>query len=89
MIINIWKKQELDLLKELPTEVLSAIETIIELLDENYGTGRISEYLGWYVVVVNKDVIRYLVKEGPSEEDEDHSFFDVSMLNCTCLKFVI
>ena len=36
-----------------------------------------------------EDVIRYLVKEGSSEEDEDPSFFYVSMLNCTCLKFVI
>ena len=43
-------------------------------------------------VVVNnliEDVIRYLVKEGSSEEDEDLSFFHVSILNCTCLKFVI
>ena len=38
---------------------------------------------------INEDVIRYLVKEGSSEEDEDPSFFHVSMLNCTCLKFVI
>ena len=36
-----------------------------------------------------EDVIRYLVKEGSSEEDEDLSFFHVSILNCTCLKFVI
>ncbi|MFR1077432.1 MAG: hypothetical protein ACLSEL_13010, partial [Romboutsia timonensis] len=38
---------------------------------------------------INEDVIRYLMKEGSSEEDEDPSFFRVSMLNCTCLKFVI
>lgn len=38
---------------------------------------------------INEDVIRYLVKEGSSEEDKDPSFFHVSMLNCTCLKFVI
>ena len=38
---------------------------------------------------INEDVIRYLVKEGSSEEDEDPSFFNISMLNCTCLKFVI
>ena len=36
-----------------------------------------------------EDGIRYLVKEGSSEEDEDLSFFHVSILNCTCLKFVI
>lgn len=38
---------------------------------------------------INEDVIRYLVKEGSSEEDEDPSFFHVSMLNCACFKFVI
>ncbi|CEH36023.1 hypothetical protein [Romboutsia lituseburensis] len=38
---------------------------------------------------INEDVIRYLVKEGSSEEDEDPSFSYISMLNCTCLKFVI
>ena len=38
---------------------------------------------------INEDVIRYLMKEGSSEEDEGPSFFNVSMLNCTCLKFVI
>nr|UWI50156.1 hypothetical protein NZ312_18885 [Clostridioides difficile] len=38
---------------------------------------------------INEAVIRYLVKEGASEEDEDSSFFGVSMLNCTTLKFVI
>lgn len=34
MRINIWKKQDLDLVKELPTEVLSTIEDTIEILDE-------------------------------------------------------
>lgn len=38
---------------------------------------------------INEDVIRYLVKEGSSEEDEEPSFFHALMLNCTCLKFVI
>lgn len=54
MIINIWKKQNLDLAKELPTEVLSVIESTIEILDENYGTERTAEDLGGYVVVVGK-----------------------------------
>ena len=34
MIINIWKKQDLELVKELPTEVLATIEDTIEILDE-------------------------------------------------------
>ena len=40
MIINIWKKQDLGVAKELPIEVLSTIETTIEILDENYGIER-------------------------------------------------
>ena len=38
---------------------------------------------------INEDVIKYLVKEGSSEEDEDSSFFHASMFNCACLKIVI
>ncbi|GIM33704.1 hypothetical protein [Paraclostridium bifermentans] len=60
MIINIWKKQDLDLVKELLAEVLSAIETIIEILDENYGTERKAEDLGGYVAVVDKAGIEEL-----------------------------
>ena len=54
MIINIWKKQDLDLVKELPTEVISVIETTIEILDEDYGTERTTEDLGGYVDIVDK-----------------------------------
>ena len=54
MIINIWKKQDLELVKELPTEVLATIEDTIEILDEDYGTERTTEDLGGYVAVVDK-----------------------------------
>ena len=60
MLINIWKKQDLDLVKEIPEEVLSVIETTIELLGENYGTERTAEDLGGYVVVVDKAGIEEL-----------------------------
>ena len=60
MIISIWKKQDLQLIKELPTEVLSAIETTIEILDEDYGTERTTEDLGGYVAVVDKSGIKQL-----------------------------
>ena len=33
MIINIWKKQDLSLVKELPREVISTIEDTIQILD--------------------------------------------------------
>ena len=54
MIINIWKKQDLGLVKELPIEVISVIQSTIEILDENYGTERTAEDLGGYVAVVDK-----------------------------------
>ena len=60
MIINIWKKQDLELVKELPTEVLATIEDTIEILDENYGTERTAEDLGGYVAVVDKAGIKDL-----------------------------
>ena len=60
MIISIWKKQDLQLIKELPTEVLSAIETTIEILDEDYGTERTTEDLGGYVAIVDKAGIKQL-----------------------------
>ena len=37
---------------------------------------------------INEDVITYLMKEESSKKDGS-SFFHASMLNCTCLKFVI
>lgn len=63
MIINIWKKQYLDLVKELPTEVLSAIEVTIEILDENYGIERTAEDLGGYIAVVDKAGIEELKQQ--------------------------
>ena len=60
MIINIWKKQDLDLIKEIPTEVLSTIEDTIEILDENYGIERTAEDLGGYVAVLDKGGIEEL-----------------------------
>lgn len=60
MIISIWEKQDLDLVKEIPTEVLSAIEATIEILDESYGTKRTSQDLGGYVAVADESGIEEL-----------------------------
>lgn len=50
MIINIWKKKDLGVAKELP----------IEVLDENYGIERTAEDLGGYVAVVDEAGIKEL-----------------------------
>ncbi|AXU29705.1 TPA: hypothetical protein ACKONR_000632 [Clostridioides difficile] len=60
MIINIWKKQDLGLVKEIPLGVISTIEDTIQVLDENYGTERTAEDLGGYIVVGDKDGIEEL-----------------------------
>lgn len=60
MIINIWKKQELGLVKGLPTEVLFTIANTMEILDKNYGIGRTAKDLGGYVAVVDKAGIEEL-----------------------------
>lgn len=60
MIIKYLEKQDLQLIKEPPTEVLSAIETTIEIRDEDYGTERTTEDLGGYVAVLDKAGIKQL-----------------------------
>ncbi|MCR1465389.1 hypothetical protein NQ905_12930 [Clostridioides difficile] len=60
MMINIWKKQDLDLVKEIPKEVLSTIEDTIEILDGNYGKERTSEDLGGYVAILDQAGIEEL-----------------------------
>ncbi|MDB3376236.1 hypothetical protein [Clostridioides difficile] len=85
MIISILKKQNLDLVNELPTEVLSTIEDTIEILDENYGTERTAEDLGGYIVVVDKAGIEELKQHQlkeiiPEYIDEIHGTDYISVL---------
>ena len=54
MRINIWNKQDLDLVKELLKEVISTITQTIDILDENYGTERTVSDLGGYLTVVDR-----------------------------------
>ena len=85
MIINIWKKQDLELVKELPTEVLATIEDTIEILDENYGTERTAEDLGGYIAVVDKVGIKDLKQHQlkgilPEHIDKIHGTDYISVL---------
>ena len=85
MIINIWKKQDLELVKELPTEVLATIEDTIEILDENYGTERTAEDLGGYIAVVDKVGIEELKQHQlkgilPEHIDKIHGTDYISVL---------
>ena len=39
-MINLLKKEDLNLLSEYPKEVVASVDNIINILDENYGTER-------------------------------------------------
>ena len=75
MIINIWKKQDLELVKELP----------IEILDENYGTETTAEDLGGYIAVLDKVGIEELKQHQlkgilPEHIDKIHGTDYISVL---------
>ena len=57
MVINIWKEEDLNLVKELPQQVKEVIRENIKILEENYGTERTVENLGGYIAVVDEDGI--------------------------------
>ena len=75
MIINVWKKQDLGLVKELPLRVIFTIEDTIQILDENYGTERTAEDLGGYIVVVDKAGIEEL-----NQHPSTNLFFQLDLL---------
>lgn len=57
LIINIFKRQDLELLKEIPKELLNVIEDIIMILDREYGSNRkVNIDLRGYVVIVENNI---------------------------------
>ena len=57
MVINIWKEEDLDIVKELPQQVKDVIRDNVKILEENYGTERTVKDLGGYIAVVDEDDI--------------------------------
>lgn len=57
-MINLWKKEDLNVLSEYPKEVVENVDNIINILDENYGCNRKLTDDGGYVCIVEgiKDV---------------------------------
>ncbi len=39
-MINLWKKEDLNLLEEYPNEVVDSVDNVINILGENYGFNR-------------------------------------------------
>ncbi|CEQ18960.1 hypothetical protein [Paraclostridium sordellii] len=60
-MINLWKKDDLNLLSEYPKEVVENVDNVINTLDENYGYNRKSTDDGGYVCVIeNIEEVKYL-----------------------------
>lgn len=60
-MINLYKKDDLNLLSEYPKEVVENVDNVINTLDENYGYNRKSTDDGGYVCVIeNIEEVKYL-----------------------------
>ena len=61
-MINLWKKEDLNLLSEYPKEVVNSVDNVINILDENYGCDRKQIYDGGGYVCVIEEIedIEYL-----------------------------
>ena len=74
-MINLWKKEDLNLLSEYPKEVVKNVDNVINILDENYGYNRKSTDDGGYVCII-EDIkeVEYLkvnILKGLVEEFSD------------------
>lgn len=74
-MINLWKKEDLNLLLEYPKEVVENVDNVIDILDENYGYNRKSTDDGGYVCIIeNIKEVEYLkvnILKGLVEEFSD------------------
>ena len=74
-MINLFKKEDLNLLEEYPNEVVDSVDNVINILGENYGFNRKLTDDGGYVCII-EDIkeIEYLkshILKGLMEEFSD------------------
>ena len=60
MRINIWKKQDLELVKELPKQVKEVIKVNVQILVEEYREERTEEDLGGFIALTDEEGIKEL-----------------------------
>ena len=87
-MINLWKKEDLNVLSEYPKEVVENIDNIINILDETYGCNRKLTDDGGYVCIVEgiKEVedLKSNILNGLVEEYSDVIYEDeVNIYNST------
>ena len=74
-MINLCKKEDLNLLSEYPKEVVENVDDVINILDENYGCNRKLTDDGGYVCIIEdiKDVehLKTHILKGLVEEFSD------------------
>ena len=79
-MINLWKKEDLNLLSEYPKEVVENVNNVINILDENYGYNRKLTDDGGYVCIIEDiEEVRYLklnILKGLVEEFSDVIYED-------------
>ena len=79
-MINLWKKDDLNLLSEYPKEVIENVDNVITILDESYGDNRKLTDDGGYVCVIEDiEEVEYLkvnVLKGLVEEFSDVIYED-------------
>ena len=79
-MINLWKKDDLNLLSEYPKEVVENVDNVITILDESYGDNRKSTDDGGYVCIIEDiEEVKYLkvnTLEGLVEEFSDVIYED-------------
>lgn len=87
-MINLWKKEDLNLLSEYPKEVVENVNNVINILDENYGYNRKLTDDGGYVCIIEdiKEVenLKSNILNGLVEEFSDVIYEDkVNTYNST------
>ncbi|MBC5998357.1 hypothetical protein EAI30_15790 [Romboutsia ilealis] len=79
-MINLWKKEDLNLLSEYPKEVVKNVNNVINILDENYGHNRKLTDDGGYVCVIEDikevDYLKVNILKGLFEEFSDVIYED-------------
>ncbi len=79
-MINLWKKEDLNLLSEYPKEVVENVDNIINILDENYGYNRKLTDDGGYACIIEdiKEVedLKINILKGLVEEFSDVIYED-------------
>lgn len=87
-MINLWKKEDLNVLSEYPKEVVKNVDNVINILDENYGCNRKLTDDGGYVCIIEdiKEVedLKSNILKGLEAEFSDVIYEDeINMYNST------